>query len=57
TMTTSWISSIDDNNHESASSSSTDKYEFGKSNQKQNHSSSEGSIFSDSDVQQSDDIN
>ncbi|CAF5166243.1 unnamed protein product, partial [Rotaria magnacalcarata] len=30
TMTTSWISSIDDNNHESVSSSSTDKYEFEK---------------------------
>ncbi|CAF5096118.1 unnamed protein product, partial [Rotaria magnacalcarata] len=57
TMTTSWISSIDDNNHESVSSSSTDKYEFEKLNQKQNHSSSEGSIFSDSDVQQLDEFN
>ncbi len=48
-MTTSWASSTDDNNHERISSSSTD---HGKSINKQNHSSSEGSIFSDSDIQQ-----
>lgn len=49
-MTTSWASSTDDNNHENISSSSTDHR---KSINKQNHSSSEGSIFSDSDIQQS----
>ncbi|CAF3415717.1 unnamed protein product [Rotaria sp. Silwood1] len=57
TMTTSWISSMDDNNHENVSSSSTDKYKHEKSISKQNHSSSEGSIFSDSDIQQQDETN
>ncbi|CAF4042280.1 unnamed protein product, partial [Rotaria sordida] len=57
TMTTSWTSSMDDNNHENISSSSIDKYKHEKSIHKQNRSSSEGSIFSDSDVQQQDETN
>lgn len=48
---------MDDNNHGSISSSSTDKYEYGNSIQKQHHASSEGSLFSDSDVQQLDETN
>jgi hypothetical protein len=47
-MTTSWASSIDNNKHGSISSSSTDKNEHEKSID----SSSEGSIFSDSDIHQ-----
>ncbi|CAF2978106.1 unnamed protein product [Rotaria sp. Silwood2] len=57
TMTTSWTSSMDDNNRENVSSSSTDKYNHEKTNHKQNHSSSEGSVFSDSNVQQQDEAN
>ncbi len=52
TMITSWTSSIDGNNPESISSSSIDKNQHGKSIHEQEHSSSEGSIFSDSDIQQ-----
>ena len=54
-MITSWASSIDGNNPESISSSSTDKNEPTKSIHEQIHSSSEGSIFSDSDIQQQQD--
>jgi hypothetical protein len=56
-MTTSWSSSTDDNNHENISSSSTGKNEHGKSIHKQDHLSSEGSIFSDSDIQQQEESN
>jgi hypothetical protein len=49
TMTTSWASSTDDHHAESiSSSSSTDKNIHGN---KQVQSSSEGSLFSDSDIQ------
>lgn len=51
-MTTSWSSSNDDNNHQSISSSSTDK----NSNEK-SINNSEGSIFSDSDIQQQEELN
>jgi hypothetical protein len=56
-MTTSWSSSTDDNNPKSSSSSSTDKNQHGKSIHKQNHLSSEGSLFSDSDIQQQEESN
>jgi hypothetical protein len=51
-MTTSWSSSTEASNRESVSSSSTDKNEQRKANNEQICSSSEGSIFSDSDHQQ-----
>ncbi len=54
-MITSWTSSIDGNNPESISSSSTDNHEHGKLLHEQEHLSSEGSIFSDSDIQQQQD--
>ena len=57
-MTTSWSSSINDNYHNNvSSSSSTDHYQYEKSIHGKNHLSSEGSIFSDSDVQQQDEFN
>ncbi len=52
TMTTSWASSTDISNHESVSSSSTDKNEQRKIINEHSRSSSEGSLFSDSDNQQ-----
>jgi hypothetical protein len=51
-MTTSWASSTDVSNHESISSSSTDKNEQRKIINEHSRSSSEGSLFSDSDNQQ-----
>jgi len=51
-MTTSWASSTDVSNHESVSSSSTDKNEQRKIINEHSRSSSEGSLFSDSDNQQ-----
>ena len=52
-MTTSWASSIDISNHESviSSSSSTDKNEQRKIIHEHSRSSSEGSLFSNSDLQ------
>ncbi|CAF5194315.1 unnamed protein product, partial [Rotaria magnacalcarata] len=52
TMTTSWASSTDASNHESISSSITDKNEQRKRTQEHSRSSSEGSLFSDSDNEQ-----
>lgn len=52
TMTTSWASSSDVSNAESVSSSSTDKNELGHIIPDHSRSSSEGSLFSDSDIQQ-----
>ncbi|UJR21511.1 hypothetical protein I4U23_024597 [Adineta vaga] len=55
---TSWAGSINGNHLESISSTSTDKHNHSiKSTQEQNHMSSEGSIFSDTDIQQHDDSN
>jgi hypothetical protein len=52
-MTTSWASSTDVSNHESVSSStSTNKNEQRKIINEHSRSSSEGSLFSDSDNQQ-----
>jgi hypothetical protein len=52
-MTTSWASSTDASNHDSVSSStSTDKNEQRKMINDHSRSSSEGSLFSDSDLQQ-----
>jgi hypothetical protein len=51
-MTTSWASSTDASNRESVSSSSTDKNDQRKMIDEHSRSSSEGSIFSDSDHQQ-----
>ena len=51
-MTTSWASSTDVSNPESVSSSSTDKNEHGHIIPDHSRSSSEGSLFSDSDIQQ-----
>jgi hypothetical protein len=50
-MTTSWASSTDVSNHESISSSSTNKNEQRKIINEHSRSSSEGSLFSDSDNQ------
>jgi hypothetical protein len=50
-MTTSWASSTDGSNRESASSSSTDKNDQRKIIKEHSRSSSEGSLFSDSDNQ------
>ena len=50
-MTTSWASSTDASNRESVSSSSTDKNEQRRIVHEHSRSSSEGSLFSDSDNQ------
>ncbi len=50
-MTTSWASSTDASNRESVSSSSTDKNDQRKIINEHSRSSSEGSLFSDSDNQ------
>ncbi len=52
TMTTSWASSTDASNRESVSSSSTNRNEQRKTVNEHSRSSSEGSLFSDSDNQQ-----
>ncbi|CAF1452257.1 unnamed protein product [Adineta steineri] len=57
-MITSWTSSSDDTNPESISTSAAaDKNQHEKINIEQEHLSSEGSIFSDSDIQQQDETN
>ncbi|CAF3856734.1 unnamed protein product [Adineta steineri] len=57
-MITSWTSSSDDTNPESISTSAAaDKIQHEKINNEQEHLSSEGSIFSDSDIQQQDETN
>ncbi len=50
-MTTSWASSTDVSNRESVSSSSTNRNEQRKPVNEHSRSSSEGSLFSDSDNQ------
>ena len=50
-MTTSWASSTDVSNHDSISSSSTNKDVPRKKIDEHSRSSSEGSLFSDSDNQ------
>ena len=51
TMTTSWASSTDASNRESVSSSSTNQNEQRKILNEHSRSSSEGSLFSDSEQQ------